>query len=1376
MSAHRLRSIVAASLCALAGLLALATASASAHLAHPYICQITASSTPSSSECNLVGNVVPGGALGRPNDVAVDGSGQVYVSDGEKKVIDVFDAAGNFTRQLTGTSPSAPFNEPWGLTLDGSNDLWTADVGPGLMDKFSSAGSFLAQGTGEGHWTTGFQTQSVAFSDASNHLYVADSNRDDLWVLNADGTYNSDITGPWGSGCCFIYAAADNSAGPGRGDIYVSSGPRGVFRVDSAGAAAAFSGSASYISGAQLTGTPEGSFGELGGVTVDSAGNLYVLDRERGGAVDEFNSAGVFVARTSGLSTPSGFIGPNGLAVSPTGDLYVTSQGSPATVDVFGPLAELPGVAIEPAASVEAGGARLNGLVNPENAGAATCQFQWGTTTTYGHTAPCSAGVPNGASPVAVSAQLSGLQANTTYHYRLTATNANGLESSADETFTTPGPPLVDGESAEVVPAKKIGQTSATLQAQVTPDKRATTYSFEYGETPAYGSSAPTVPASIGASGSPVSVPATQVSGLKIGTTYHYRVVASNEYGTVDGPDQTFTTLPTLLLDGEGASTVTASSATIEAQLNPLGSDVRYHLEYGLSAAYGSSAPVPDGDAGAGESDTRVYLHLQGLPASTTYHYRLVAVSAPAGKPVTVTGPDQTFTTQATGATLTQPDGRQWEMVSPPNKQGSGIFALGYEQGDDIQASAAGNGITYGADSPFAVNPAGSRSLEVTQVISSRRAPDSWETADITTAHNEPPGGPAIGQSAEYKLFSSDLSLGLVQPVGPEKTLYLREADGSYKALVTPAGVPSGTNFDGEVRFISASPDLSHVIVQSHVALASGEPAEGGLYEWAAGRLQLVSVLPTGEPTTEAYLGDRGFELGGVTRHAISDDGSHIVWEDNAGNYYLRDMTRKETVKVNAAQQGLPETGGTSHYRTANSEGTRVFLTSDRRLTVDSTAESGSEDLYVFEVISGPSEPLAGKLTDLTVDSSVGQSAGVQGVIGASEDGSYVYFVAGGLLGDAAAHRVAGGHYLYMEHYDTGAKVWTAPKLVAALSAEDSPTWGSGETENLTRMTSRVSPNGRYLTFMSDRSLTGYENQDANSDVPDEEVFLYDVSTGRVVCASCDPTGGRPVGLLVGGLFDERLVDYTRELWENRWLAGNVPGWTTKDTASALYQSRYLSDSGRLFFNSADALVPADVNGKADVYEYEPDGVGSCQGPSHGQSASVVFDESVGGCIALISSGTSSEESAFMDASETGGDVFFLTLSQLSPSDYDTSIDLYDAHECTTAAPCAPPAALTPPPCTTGDACKVAPTPQPTLFGAPSSETFSGAGNIAPSVPGSAKPKSKSKSKTQVLAKALKACRKQSRSRRAGCERRAREKYGAKPSRAGKSLSTGTRR
>ena len=1164
-----------------------------------------------------------------------------------------------------------------------------------------------------------------------------------------------------------------------------------MFRIDGAGAPAAFTGSASYISGAQLTGTPEGQFGELGGVTVDSAGNLYVLDRGQGDAVDEFNSAGVFVSRTSGLSTPSGFIGPNGLAVSPGGDLYVASQGSPAAVDVFGPLAELPGVAIEPASNVEAGGARINGLVNPENAGAATCEFQWGTTTASGKTTPCSAGVPNGASPVAVSAQLSGLQANTTYHYRLTASNANGLEGSVEETFTTPGPPLIDSESAEVVPDKKTGQTSATLQAQITPDKRETTYSFQYGETTAYGTSVPATPAGIGASANPVSVPAAEVSGLKIGTTYHYRVVASNEYGTVDGPDQTFTTLPTLLLDGESASLVTASSAKIEAQLNPLGSDVTYHLEYGPSALYGSSAPVPDGDAGAGEGDVRLYVHLQGLPPSTTYHYRLVAVSAPAGKPVTVTGPDRTFTTQAAGAALTLPDGRQWEMVSPPNKQGAGILAVGYETGSDIQAAQEGDGITYTANSPFVVNPAGSRSFELAQVISTRRAPGAWETADITTAHHEE--DPTLiepAETGEYKLFSSDLSLGLVEPVGDtplpplpagaEKTLYLREADGAYKALVTSANVPPGTRFgpnahDKVLRFVSASPDLRHVVFTSGVALEPGAPSQGGLYEWTDGQLQLVSVLPDGEAEVNGTLGDGGVGNSGVVRNAISADGSRVVWESHSGHDYLRDTASKETLQIDAAQEGLPEAAQAAHYRTASSDDSRVFFTSGGHLTADSTLESRLEDLYVFEVTSGEGQPMAGKLTDLTARDA-GETAGVQGVIGASDDGSYVYFVAGGLLGDAAAHGAEGGHYLYMVHYDASTKAWSPPTFITALAAGDSPTWGeTDEFLDLRTMTSRVSPDGRYLAFMSEQSLTGYENRDANSGMLDEEVYLSDANTSRVVCASCDSTGGRPIGLEVGPLFDEKLIAYTRELWWNRWLAANIPGWTTTTIGSTLYQSRYLSNSGRLFFNSVDALVPADVNGKADVYEYEPEGVGGCQGPDHGQSASVVFSESAGGCVALISAGTSSEESVFMDASETGGDAFFLTRSRLVPSDYDTSLDMYDAHECTAEQPCAPAPALIPPPCATGDACKPAPTPQPTLFGPPSSETFSGAGNIVPSAP-EATITTKSSTRVRKLARALKACLKQPKHRRATCERKARRTYVTKQAPARKSVSIGISR
>jgi hypothetical protein len=214
-----------------------------------------------------------------------------------------------------------------------------------------------------------------------------------------------------------------------------------------------------------------------------------------------------------------------------------------------------------------------------------------------------------------------------------------------------------------------------------------------------------------------------------------------------------------------------------------------------------------------------------------------------------------------------------------------------------------------------------------------------------------------------------------------------------------------------------------------------------------------------------------------------------------------------------------------------------------------------------------------------------------------------------------------------------------------------------------------------------------------------------------------------------------------------------------------MYQYRYLSNSGRLFFDSPDALVPADVNGQEDVYEYEPAGIGGCQGPGHGQNAGVVFSEGESGCVGLISSGTSPEESAFMDASETGGDVFFLTKSRLSSQDYDTSYDVYDAHECTAASPCAPLVPLVPPPCTTGDACKAAPTPQPAIFGAPSSETFSGAGNIVPSV-STTVVKPKVLTRAQRLAAALKTCGKKPKKKRSGCERQARKRYG--PSKAKK--------
>ena len=129
---------------------------------------------------------------------------------------------------------------------------------------------------------------------------------------------------------------------------------------------------------------------------------------------------------------------------------------------------------------------------------------------------------------------------------------------------------------------------------------------------------------------------------------------------------------------------------------------------------------------------------------------------------------------------------------------------------------------------------------------------------------------------------------------------------------------------------------------------------------------------------------------------------------------------------------------------------------------------------------------------------------------------------------------------------------------------------------------------------------------------------------------------------------------------------------------------------------------------------------------------------------------------------QEGEDVFFLTAAKLSPSDTDTALDVYDAHICSTAVPCPSTAVSVPPACTNTDSCRSAPSPQPEVFGAPASATFSGPGNQAPPPPPAGpKPKTAAQIRAEKLAKALRACRKdRSKAKRKACERQAQSKYG----------------
>jgi hypothetical protein len=955
------------------------------------------------------------------------------------------------------------------------------------------------------------------------------------------------------------------------------------------------------------------------------------------------------------------------------------------------------------------------------------------------------------------------------------------------------GPDLVIPDVA-TDPATGVTRNGAVLNGTIKLDKEGeATCRFVWGTTTEFGQTAPCpTPVTEEESAVQSTLSKATESELEPDTTYYYRLQARNKNGLNLGEpsqDQQFTTSGPGIHE-ESVSNVAATSVTFDATINPHNVPTTAYFQYGTTSGYGTNVPATPGlSLGSGEGDVEVTpQHVQGLEAGTIYHYRVVAISESSpGLVEEFDGADQTFTTQRSGVGgggTSLLDGRAWEMVTPPDKKG----ALFYHIYDALmKASVGGDAIADMASAPTEVEPRGYPTNGVS--VLSTRGGNGWSSQVISPPHNLATP-PAANGEREYRFFSEDLSLGVMQPFGSvtplspqasEATAYLRTdylngdvdthcQNECFTPLVTAANTPPGTAFGEEPSghctksycgpyFWGGTPDLSHIILSSPVQLTSTPDTYEGLYEWAADGLHLVSVLPLAEGgaavPAEPSLGQHD---SGDVRHAVSDDGSRVIWEALFGgsrHLYVRDVTGGETVRLDLAQGGVDRNSSGPIYMTASSNGSKVFFLSEEHLT--SGSSSGGDDLYEYDL----NAPLGSRLTDLSVDRHAGETANVAQVLGASEDGSYLYFAAGGMLAAGAKNGRCGGAKEGEEGSKEMCNIYVrhagVTSLVVELSSEDFADW----SDALSHLPVRVSSDGRWLAFMSKRNLTGYVTTDAVKRGTDEEVYLYDSSIARLVCASCNPTGARPVGLEYGDstkLVDGDRVWSTSSQGRGTLLAANVPGWTPNGF-SALYQSRYLSDSGRLFFNSNDALVPQDVNGTEDVYEYEPPGVGGCN------VSQASFSERSGGCVNLMSSGTSAEESAFLDASGTGGDVFFLTAAKLASQDFDTALDVYDAHECTTGAPCFASVLVSPPACSTGDSCKPAPSPQPALFGSPSSATFSGAGNVTPSGVGPALG-ARSLTRGQKLARALRACaKKRNRGQRDVCKQKARKRYGPGKSR-----------
>jgi hypothetical protein len=1322
------RGVVGA-LCALAGCLALGMSLASAATTHEFLPGVSA-------KLNQAEPTPVTGPFHTIRSMTVD-SGELYIADdfetpaeGDKSRIEKFNAStGAFLFQFPQLASPTFLHQ--GITVGHSTGEAQVYIGGdegaggstvGVVAVLDPSGSLKKVWTGSDTPSKGFgcfecgasaaiavdRNPSSLNDWAAGDVYVVDqlNNVVDVFKPLAGGgeEYVTQLTGPEPPGALFS-RLSQVVVNPSNGEVLVTDEKNvegnPTTSVDIFKPAAIVG---QYEFTGKLAGPPPShAFGNIRHMTSDDGnGDIYVTE-EATPLVYQFNSEGVFLGELTGTPTGPGgktrsFTTVDSIAVDPVShDVYVANHTPDATeLDVFGPNVVIPDVTTEAPTGAKATGegeieATPNGAVNPQKEGEASCSFVWGTTREFGELAPCEPeNVAEGASPVAVHAKLTALAPDTTYYYRLQATNKNGTnpgEAWQDIEFTTPGPGL---------------------------------------------------------------------------------------HGTVP-------------------LAVRSESATFSAKVNPHSAPTTFYFQYGTSTAYGADAPALSEDAkhggavGSGEGDVEVSQHVTGLTAATLYHYRVAAVSELApGEFETFYSSDQTFTTQALGLPFQLPDGRRWEMVSPLQKQGALLDSIFSEE--MVQASADGNAFTDGSSAPTEAEPAGEGQFPNTFF---GRGPGGWQSRVITPPHI---GRTELTGSEEYLLFSEDLSKGAVKPEGSfpplspeasEATPYLHTnylngnpgelcvtVNGCYQPLVTPANVPPGTKFGkegerpecaggmcGGPSVIGASPDLKHVLLTSSVDLTS-TPTEGqGMYEWSDGKLALVNLLPEGEhnqhggPVAEnVALGNDNTLNSKNDRNAISSEGSRIVWNttrNSKGHLYVRDTVKGETIRLDVFQAGVeqgPE-NESPQYEAASNDDSRIFFLDAERLTADSTAKSGRPDLYEYNFNSS----LGSRLTDLSVDPSA--PAAAHSVLGVSDDGSYVYFSAAGVLAPGAVAGECGIFNipppgdtelcnLYVRHNGT-------TTFIAGLSPEDFPVW----SPQLVNLPARVSSNGQWLAFMSSRNLTGYDTTDAITEHLDEEVYLYNAATDRLLCASCNPTGARPVGRELSGDQITGLEGFPRYDGVARngmSIASNVPTWTTK-----FYQSRYLSNSGRLFFDSSDAIAPQDVNGTEDVYEYEPAGVGDCG------ASTTTFSQRSGGCVALISSGESKEESAFLDASESGGDVFFLSEAKLASQDLDNAQDIYDARECSASSRCIAPAPVEPPPCDTGESCKPAPSPQPEIFGAPASSTFSGTGNVVPSI---SRPVVKQKGLTgaQKLARALKACHKKRGKRRSTCQRQAKKRYAAK--------------
>src|SRR6188474_1771996 len=817
-------------------------------------------------------------------------------------------------------------------------------------------------------------------------------------------------------------------------------------------------------------------------------------------------------------------------------------------------------------------------------------------------------------------------------------------------------------------PVGDVTRSAATLTGTIDPNgpdaapypsPPATTYQAEYKKASESQWAPFGRPAPIGTGDSPIAFNLS-VAGLAPKTEYEVRLRIVKPYtSNTTGPVQSFTTLaapPTI--DSQSAVNVTASSADLRAQINPLGTATSYHFEYGTTRAYGQSTPeVAIGDS---HGAVAVEAHIEGLDP-VVHHFRVVATNE-AG---TTTSANQTFnfypepcpnaTARQQSGSGALPDCRAYELVSPGNA-GSTVL---------IPGGAVPPKATSPSRFPFSVfigslQGSGDPFGTYGDLYVATRGDTGWRTRYVglgpttdTTAiftWGPPYRSDSGGAAATGTMFDERLSR-FVQWAAPRlgsAAGYLFDAEGnSLGRLPTNAAEVPGAmedisigGFAGDFR---PAGDFSHFFFSSaNLAFAPGglTSGTGSAYDndLRTGAVTIASKTPAGGdiPREPGPLTDGWLEL-----PAVSEDGSHLLMSSLATGVCGRPLCGEHpfycglTLQTKHCKFGLypghlymrvdgavsydVSAGHVVDFVGMTDDGSQVLFTSDEQITADDT--DTSTDLYRWseagDQITRLSKGELGSAGDrdgcnaewvakcgIVVPQTAGSKSDWRETdhpFGTGSGAAYFYSPEQLVPGEG----IPGARNLYVAREGT-------VQFVAALS-EDKPA---------SRL--QVTPSGDHAAFLSDDRLTGADNGGF------EAMYLFDAEAEELICASCRPSGEPPSADAMGAR-----------------------------------NGLYIADDGRTFFFTADGVVPADTNEAIDVYEYVN---GRPQLITPGSGDAAPDSESPEGLIGISGNGT---------------DVYFATFETLVPEDENgPNLKFYDAR-----VNGGFPRAAVPAPCAAADEC-----------------------------------------------------------------------------------------